>query len=507
VIAISFRFPGGRYHATPWGSHVNEGRVEWPPSPWRIARTLIAAAHKLASPPPEAVTRRVVVALATHAPRYRVPPASAAHTRHYMPIAKTTTKVLDAFVSVSTRDHPDGGAEGALVVGWDIDLSHEEETALAALLDGVDFLGRAESWVEATLVEAPDDWNVDPEREGGAEEVFLWTALSEAEWAGWRVDFLAGGATRKRPTLPADVWGVLCQDTHGLQKAGWSVPPGVNPVRYRLPAALLRVSPVAKAHPAPFCDVAWLRLGGAVLPPVSYTTWIAERMRVSAMSWSRGEDGLPSALFSGHSVEGERAEGQQHAWFLPSDEDGDGLLDHVAVWAPAGFGDRERRALQGIETLWGDDGHTLHTMLLAVTTAVELPAWATERGEVWESQSPFLCPRHPKRRGDGWKDGLEEQVTRAWLQLWEHRRSWPRPPEGFAGEAPALRVERVELEGPAARRWAATRVDRPHRGGFGAIQHRFCLRLHFDREVVGPLCLGAGAHFGLGRFRPVKAGS
>jgi len=42
VIAISFKFPAGRYHATPWGRHVNEGAVEWPPSPWRILRALEA---------------------------------------------------------------------------------------------------------------------------------------------------------------------------------------------------------------------------------------------------------------------------------------------------------------------------------------------------------------------------------------------------------------------------------------------------------------------------------
>ena len=39
---LQLRFPGGRYHATPWGHHVNEGLIEWPPSPWRLLRALIA---------------------------------------------------------------------------------------------------------------------------------------------------------------------------------------------------------------------------------------------------------------------------------------------------------------------------------------------------------------------------------------------------------------------------------------------------------------------------------
>src|SRR5260221_2417249 len=42
MIAIGLRFLSGRFHATPWGRHVNEGAVEWPPAPWRLLRSLIA---------------------------------------------------------------------------------------------------------------------------------------------------------------------------------------------------------------------------------------------------------------------------------------------------------------------------------------------------------------------------------------------------------------------------------------------------------------------------------
>src|SRR5699024_5568337 len=46
MIFIRLDFPaGGRWHATAWGSHVNEGVPEWPPCPWRICRALLAAWH------------------------------------------------------------------------------------------------------------------------------------------------------------------------------------------------------------------------------------------------------------------------------------------------------------------------------------------------------------------------------------------------------------------------------------------------------------------------------
>jgi CRISPR-associated protein Csb2 len=42
MLALAIRFPAGRFHATPWGRHVNEGAAEWPPSPWRLLRALVA---------------------------------------------------------------------------------------------------------------------------------------------------------------------------------------------------------------------------------------------------------------------------------------------------------------------------------------------------------------------------------------------------------------------------------------------------------------------------------
>lgn len=501
MIAISFRFPGGRYHATPWDGHVNEGRVEWPPSPWRIARALAAAWHKLDAPPDRAAAQRAILALATHPPRYRLPPASMAHTRHYMPIAKTTTKVLDTFISVSTRDSQDGGPTGELVVGWDIDLPPAEVEALTSLLAGVAYLGRAESWVEASLTEEAD-WNLVPGGSAIGTEVFLWTLLGESEWAGWRDGFLAAATPKQRSKLPVTRWDALTQETQHLQKAGWSQPPGVGGCRYVVPYDAVRVSPQPRSPSAPLADVAWIRLGGAVLPPVAYTTWIAERLRLAAMAWSRDEADVPSPVFSGHLPDGRPATGQQHAWFLPSDEDGDGRLDHLAVWAPAGLGARERRALEAISQLWGDDGHSLDVALLAVSATAALPA-LRRSGRTWRSVTPFVCARHPKRRGDGWKDGVEDQVKLAWEQHWEHRRSWPHPPADAHEAAPEVHVQLVHREGPDARAWTAFRIDRPHRGRFGALEQRFDVQLTFPREVHGPFALGAGAHFGLGQFRPV----
>jgi len=40
MLIIELAFLNGRFHATPWGRHVNEGAPEWPPSPYRLVRAL-----------------------------------------------------------------------------------------------------------------------------------------------------------------------------------------------------------------------------------------------------------------------------------------------------------------------------------------------------------------------------------------------------------------------------------------------------------------------------------
>ncbi|MFQ3651135.1 MAG: hypothetical protein SNJ75_12445 [Gemmataceae bacterium] len=45
-LSISIRFLTGRAHLHPWQTHHSEGRVEWPPSQWRLLRALVAVAGR-----------------------------------------------------------------------------------------------------------------------------------------------------------------------------------------------------------------------------------------------------------------------------------------------------------------------------------------------------------------------------------------------------------------------------------------------------------------------------
>ena len=121
MTVLELNFPAGRYHATPWGRHVNEGAVEWWPSPWRIVRALIATWYLKAREIPEDTVRSLVSAL-SHPPIFWLPRATTAHTRHYMPNNEgkneKTTKVFDTFIQIAEND--------SVFVAWDVELPSDQ---------------------------------------------------------------------------------------------------------------------------------------------------------------------------------------------------------------------------------------------------------------------------------------------------------------------------------------------------------------------------------------------
>ena len=78
---IKLTFPAGRYHATPWGRHVNEGVPEWPPSPWRLLRALVAVWKRTCPDLSEAARR----SCALTQPPASIAAASRCHTRQRCP--------------------------------------------------------------------------------------------------------------------------------------------------------------------------------------------------------------------------------------------------------------------------------------------------------------------------------------------------------------------------------------------------------------------------------------
>lgn len=127
-----------------------------------------------------------------------------------------------------------------------------------------------------------------------------------------------------------------------------------------------------------------------------------------------------SEVFSGKDASGDPLAGHRHAYYLPTDEDGDGRLDHLTVYAAKGFGQDERRAFDRLrELLTGRDGeerHSLRLFLLSMGASEEYGPGPLRASEVWVSATPYIATRYAKTRGRDRIDVASPEARAAFLQ-------------------------------------------------------------------------------------------
>lgn len=539
---LILRFPARRYHATPWGHHVNEGQIEWPPSPWRLLRALIATGYATLQwsgdglPP---VARSLIERLAGALPRYRLPPGAGAHSRHYMPLAKfkngreDTTLVFDTWAQVD---------DGTLAVIWDATLSEEETRLLSELAERLGYLGRSESWVLARLAR-PDEslpegddclpCNGQQVPGRGWEQVPLMAPLSVERYGRWRqaaidtesVKLPKVEAAKKKLTkeekkvleqhqklegsYPPDLVACLQTTTDWLRQLGWSQPPGSERVFYwRRTNALEVGAPKVrrKTITAPPVEAMLLSMATAsgndhALPSVIRTLPQAEMLHRALVKAACRHGDTPSAVLTGRDESRKPlTEPHRHAHLLPLDLDDDGHLDHILIWAPMLLDASAQAAVRAVRTTFTKGGvGPLRLALVGSGSLAELRGLAGVYGNKlrdliappsgtteWTSVTPFVPPRYLKKRG---KNTLEGQVI-AELAARGH----PEPiginvldPRNNAQLLRMRHFIRSRRQGPAA-----------------PVDVGFSLDLQFSEPINGPICLGYGCHFGLGIFTAAK---
>lgn len=521
---LRLRFPACRFHATPWGHHVNEGQVEWPPAPWRILRALLATGFlKLGWPaegPPDAA-RRLVHRLAGLLPSYSLPSGSLGHSRHYVDADGKKPLIFDTFLHL---------ADKVLEVVWDVELPGEERSLLTQLAHLLGYLGRAESWVEAELRDrAESPTNCEPARAGtlpaGCELLRLRCAVSAEAYDEWRAgraavveaDYAPGPGKRRTAAqqkkleaallpYPVDLLAALCAETSVLQSQGWTEPPGSREVLYvrRSDVLVVGVGTASRAVAVSPTPLALLALSTAsretsALPPVSRTFAqgrLLHRALASVIGKQMGGDAQLALCLLGRDRD-EKARGpHRHAHLLHLDLDGDGRLDHALIYAPMGLDQRAQEALGRLRRTYMKGGvgelqvalagvgdrEMLRQLGAGMGTAVARVLGPKQGARMWISETPYVAPRLLKRRG---KDSLEALV-RSDCQ----RRGLPA----------LLKIEILSRDEALS----SVRHMRDH--VLHDAQHEpprrvpFALRLQFVGPVHGPICLGYGAHAGLGRF-------
>jgi CRISPR-associated protein Csb2 len=546
MIAISFKFLAGRYHATPWGRHVNEGAVEWPPSPWRILRSLVATWKRTLPDLPQDEVEPILRTLAA-APEFALPPASTGHTRHYMPWYKKgpddRTLVFDTFVVVARE--PDetgrGWCPAPVIARWpDVRLDHVQRQMLGRILTNLNTLGRSESWCEATLLDEDATGGLDPipERERrvskpldgndpprGSAIVRLLCACPEAAFANGEFFEDRKKKRAKKPVTErvrtADAYDPdwhLCAETLWLHKERWSDPPGSRWVQYVQPSDCFRIEPAARPRASsrarPWVRVVRYALDSTVLPLVTQTLPVAESARRALMSihgrhTQRGGVRGRSPVFAGKDEQGTPLSGHRHAYYLPSDEDGDGRLDHLTIFARDGFGEAERRALDHLRELRvgrkGEERHPLRLLLLGMGARDEYGPGPLRSSRIWVSATPYLATRHAKSRGRDRID-MSSPVVRAQFLMNDLRNQIQAVLHVFAGDGDDVKIAPF-FDGGAfkvANRYRPIQFKRFRykRGDDGGRRLAGAFRIVFPNAVAGPIALGRSSHFGMGLFMP-----
>lgn len=485
MLAIAMYLIKGEYCADPLAIHWNEATPEWPPSPWAVLRAMALSGLRNTSFGEAEID--ALIAQLTTPPNYRLPSVCVADD-------------ADASGRRQTADlRFDAGGPGPVIAVWDgVNLYGESLALLESLLRHVQEIGRTP--VRCAIVREgdalgethPNCWYVPP---GAALPEQCEYLCIRAALDGARVrDFCVEEGMRfrvRRVDPPASRWVLYARQTSVLSE---------QPSGHADSCAAL-----AKA--APTVTLAVYAFEGISAPPVEATLRIAELARRAVMAqYGRRTGGGTSSILAGKDSDGRPLKGHKHAFYLPTDEDGDGYLDHLSIYSPEGFGRSELAAL--MSTRYLNPGNGTAGIWLGLRGLVDADSSTGRLGrlftasDTWVSATPYVLTRHPKVTRAGapkmtplgvQRDGPEDQVIREWEGRRACGASLPR----------MVSVGRLEdKEYATAGKWVPWDVRRERPGLPIVRMPAVRLRIVFDGEIRGPLALGYGCHFGMGLFTP-----
>lgn len=478
---LLLHFPLGRFHANPWGRHVNEGEVEIPPSPWRLLRALYAVWQTRA---PELTADDVHELLARLAepPTFHVPRHSIAHTRHYYPDSKSgTDRTFDAF-AVFDPSIPLG-------VTWTRELPPSMRATLSRLAASLPYLGRADSICEATLV---DGWRPSGDHQS-------WAEVGVAE----SVPRNAQATAVLAPMMPLQMDALIARPVD-VRRGGLLFPLGTRFVGYQRNGEL---SAITRRRPAAF-PATGVRFDvlQTAMPPDTDALIYTDLLRQAALAkLNAPQDNRPRTMLGGRNADGAKMEGHDHAHYLPIFEER--RLAGFVVWVPGELDERELGAVLRVRQLWSSqdrrraDGQRSQHPSAARTGSGVLHVRAGGHGRVgdvaghlggrtcvWRSLTPFVPSRYPGRQP--WAEFVKAEIIRELAS-----RRFPAP---------------VDIRASEDRDWREFVRYRPSQRFSRDPQRRHVNRtgcfveLTFAEPLDGPLALGYLSHFGLGLFGPAR---
>lgn len=507
-IFIEQTFSLGRFHATPWKAFpYDDPHGEWPPSPWRLLRAVIARSYQLereTGTRNDDVRKQLVQAFAKSSISWHLPKFTwrGPGLRQYQPaefkrvpasakepgeMTYNTTKIQDNFWLTSPDAEP---------ILWRLESEQwllPVQKLLAACLDRMTYFGRSESITSARLL--------DREPIHSSANCSLTQARSETS-----VPVLC-------PRADATLDQIL-KTTDDKAVADSTEPPGAVwkfAIRPQRPAAKpAKPRNIMMQHRnLDSLKLMQFAIGSRVAPTVDSIVVLTHQFRGRTIRaflgrpWKEvqkagdGKSLNAVSLLSGKDADGKAIRGHRHAyysiWFDPKTQRPARLL----VWRrKIPFDEREQKALLaaaetpvGIIFKKSDKRDPWRIHLVPLDSAVPPPPGFDfkKSSRFWKSAIPIPYvppPRHVFNRRGEVKPGesVPEQIDRELDRL-----GLPKRRIDFVGKGRWVKVHQ-----PSAERGDATNVAK--RG--------FDVKLTFESPATGPIALGHSCHFGLGLFAP-----
>ncbi|MFB3776513.1 MAG: type I-U CRISPR-associated protein Csb2 [Bryobacteraceae bacterium] len=500
-------FPLGRFHATPWRVNpFGDSSGEWPPSPWRFVRAVVARWHQWSrettGTPDVAQLDALVRAMCESSYSFHLPvwARRGSPLRQYHPVEfgwdpkgnkggavpqfrkYSTSLVQDNYWCVPRGD---AGAVWWFLDGdrWGPDLCDVLDRCLERLV----YFGRAEALSSIRRIDehAPPEPNC---------------LLSEQPDSPTPVRVLVPRESATRTDVER-----VTDDPEVVRR---TIPPGAKLMYAAMPPrAPARERPMI-FPPQPDCHLIQLAVGWNVAPEPRATVRLTSRFRSAVLrelllikshgqcaTWSAAPASLRAdvAEMFGKNAEGRPLEGHKHTEFLAWWQNR--ALTRVLAWRDGRPFDVDEQSavIQAAsrELSWAAAGPEVDAWkmrLIPLDAAVPPPpGFDGTRATVWESATPYVPPRHHLRGGNPRaSESLRNQVRRELAS------------RGTYG------AELVEVDETDEASWMTVHVPRRAQGVRSFIGDRrgYWLRLTFPEAVAGPIRLGHSSSFGLGLFRP-----
>lgn len=511
-ILLKQNFPIGRFHANPWRAFAfDDPYGEWPPSPWRLLRAILARSFQLSRElytdehqyiTDERLREQLVHAFCSSKIAWRLPTCSwrGPGIQQYQPSEfkkipaeakkpgeKTynTTKVKDNFWLTPEEGEPLYWLfESTGNTLWENGVLPHLDECLVRMT----YFGRAES---ITCIERVENDST--------------TIIPNCELRAFRTSTAVPVLC---PTDNATFAQVACT-TDEKAIANSTTPPGAVWKYAERPAISKIIRPRKAEREFSPVSIVQFAVGGRVFPQLKSWIRITEKFRGITLRYiaqCRTGDKkirfheLPSeiraeySLLTGKGANGKRLSGHRHAaFFLIPDRQG--KPSRLICYRKEPFTSEEQSAmLAASETplAWVFGSNDLLLRLVPLPRETPLPPAKNifKESNVWETLTPYVPPLHVFTSNGKLKRGAEIET-----QIKKHL-------DGFG--LPSANVDILSSQNEPVQ-WM--KVHRPRRSRDGQTnddKRGYRIRLTFSKPVKGPLSLGHSSHFGLGLFAAVE---